>query len=107
MSEIVILDSDRGKTVEAHVGDLITVQLAENPTTGYRWQLISVDSHLVDFQSSDYAPSSEIGTGSGGLRRFHFQAKLIGMNTIQLERQRLWEAQPSTTEQFTVTLQIQ
>lgn len=35
MSEIVISDSDRGKTVAAHVGDVIAIHLAENPTTGY------------------------------------------------------------------------
>ncbi|WP_287660257.1 MULTISPECIES: protease inhibitor I42 family protein [unclassified Microcystis] len=54
MSEIVILDSDRGKTFEVRAGDLIAIRLAENPTTSYRWEISGVDNQLVKFPSSDY-----------------------------------------------------
>ena len=107
MSEIVILDSDRGKTFELQVGDLIAIRLAENPTTGHRWEVSEVDNPRVEFQGSNYLVTPGSGIGGGGIRTFHFRAKSTGTGQIQLRLRRAWEPEVQAVEQFTVNLQIQ
>lgn len=106
MSEIVILDSDRGKMFEVQVGDIVTIRLAENPTTGYHWEIGGIDDRFVEFQSSDYLVAPEAGIGAGGTRTFHFKAKSAGTAQIQLRRRRSWEAEDRVIEHFTVNIQI-
>jgi len=107
MSEIVILDSDQGKTFEVQAGDLIAIRLPENPTTGYRWEISGVDNQLVEFPGSDYSVAPGSGTGGGGTRTFHFRAKSTGTAQIQLRRRRSWEPETRGIEQFTVNIQVQ
>lgn len=107
MSEIVILDSDQGKTFEVQAGDLIAIRLPENPTTGYRWEISGVDNQLVELQGSDYSVAPGCGTGGGGTRTFHFRAKSTGTAQIQLRRRRSWEPETKAIEQFTVNIQVQ
>jgi inhibitor of cysteine peptidase len=107
MSEIVILDSDQGKTFEVRAGDLIVIRLAENPTTGYRWEISGVDNQLVEVQGSDYLVAPGTGIGSGGTRTFHLRAKSTGRGQIQLKLRRSWEPEDKVVEQFTVNIRIQ
>lgn len=107
MSEITILDSDRGKTFEAHVGNLIAIRLAENPTTGYRWEMSGVDHELVEFLLSDYLVAPATALGTGGMRIFYFKAKSTGTGQIELRRRRSWEPETKLIEKFTVNIQVQ
>lgn len=107
MSEIVILDSDRGKTVEAHVGDSLTIHLAENPTTGYRWEVSTVDNQPIEFQGADYQIAPRTGIGGGGTRTFRWQTKATGTAQIQLKLRRSWEPEEKAIKQFTVNIRIQ
>ncbi len=106
MSAIVILDNDRGKTFTTQVGDMITIRLAENPTTGYRWDIGAVDK-LIEFQGADYQTTPRPSIGSGGTRIFHFKAKAVGTAQIQLKLRRSWEPEDKAIEQFTVNIRIQ
>ena len=107
MSEIVILDSDRGKTVVAHVGDVIAIRLAENPTTGYRWEMGTFNNQLIEFQGADYQAASRTGIGTGGTRTFHLRAKARGTVSLQLKLRHSWEPEDKAIEQFTVNIQTQ
>ena len=40
MNEIMINQEHENKTFNANIGDIITITLKENPTTGYRWTLM-------------------------------------------------------------------
>lgn len=109
MSEIVILDSDQGQTFEAHVGDLISIRLAENPTTGYRWEISGVGNQLVEFQGSDYVVAPGTSIGAGGTRTLYLRAKSSGTGQIQLRKRRSWEPETRdrAVEQFTVNIRVQ
>ena len=41
MDMLVIDQTQNGSAVETSVGDSFQLKLAENPTTGYRWQLLT------------------------------------------------------------------
>jgi inhibitor of cysteine peptidase len=106
MSEIVILDSDQGKTIEAYRGDSIIIRLAENPATGYRWEISETDNHLVDFQSSDYLNPSKTVIGRGGTRIFRFKALSNGTDKIQIKLRRAWEFEDRSIKNFVVNILI-
>lgn len=107
MSEILVIEADQGKTLDAHLGDLIIIRLAESPTTGYRWEFSGGDSQLIEFQGSDFVLAPGAGIGGGGTRTFRFRAKSSGMVQIQLKLRRSWEPEARAIEQFTVNIRIQ
>jgi inhibitor of cysteine peptidase len=94
MADIVITEADRGREVEARVGDVLVVQLPENPTTGFRWALASPDSKVLGLARDDFQRSARGGVGAGGLRVFRIAAKHAGSARIELKLARAWEAAP-------------
>ena len=98
MPEILITQSDQGRTIEVNQGDLIVIRLAENLTTGYGWELEAVDSKVLELLDSDYSEDRGELMGSGGTRTFRFQAESPGNQQIQLGYRRPWEDEASDGE---------
>lgn len=107
MPEIILSPADQGKTIPTQVGAIVLIRLAENPTTGYRWELTTIDDRYIELQQSDYLPPASANMGSGGTRTFQFKTKAAGTSTLHLILRRSWEAPDKAIEQFSVTLQIQ
>jgi inhibitor of cysteine peptidase len=93
-----------GKSIEAQVGDLITVSLDENPTTGFRWVVDQSDEDIVALSSSEYAAAPGSKVGRGGRRVVTFEVRKAGVSTIQLKLWRAWEGDSSVAQRFGVTL---
>lgn len=105
MSEITVTQDDRGKSLEASVGDVILVQLEENPTTGYRWAVAEVDGRVLDLKESDYSRMDEAGIGGGGTRTFAFTAQSPGTTRTALQLRQEWD--PENPEgRFEVTIHV-
>ncbi|MBU6228580.1 MAG: protease inhibitor I42 family protein [Cyanobacteria bacterium REEB459] len=107
MTDVTLLVGDRGKTVVAHVGNRVVIRLAENPTTGYVWEMGNADSRLIEIKGSDYQESPGSGVGRGGTRLFSLQAKAPGTVPLLLKLRRPWEAETEVADRFSVTLIIQ
>ena len=60
MTVVDISTADNGARVEVRPGDAIVLRLPDNPTTGYRWQLIPVDGDIL---ALDDEGSSRPGPG--------------------------------------------
>jgi inhibitor of cysteine peptidase len=106
MSEIVIVQSDRGTEFEAHPGDLIVIRLPENPTTGYRWELDAADDRVIALQDSDYSAASSAGIGGGGTRTFGLEVHRPGTVHVQLRLRREWEPEQAAVDCFEVTIRV-
>ncbi len=106
MIEHTILQRDQGNTFEVSLSEKISIQLAENPTTGYRWQLDKMDDHVLTLQSSDFAATAENSTGSAGKRIFTFIAQSSGIVTIHLQLMREWMSPDEAIEHFEVTIKV-
>ncbi len=91
MAEVVLTEGHNGGTVQAGVGDTITVTLPENPTTGFRWTVSATDAGLLAFTGDDFQAAGA-GTGGGGLRTFRFLTKGQGNADLELRLGRSWEA---------------
>ncbi len=105
MSQITVTKDDRGKSIEASPGDVILVQLEENPTTGYRWAVTEVDGRVLDLNESDYSRMDEAGIGGGGTRAFAFTAQSPGTTRLELQLRQEWDPE-NPEDRFEVTIQV-
>ncbi len=106
MSAITLTEADQGKTVTLHPGQSLVVQLAENPTTGFRWSLDQGNEEIVALRDSNYVMAAGAGIGGGGQRTFTFEASKPGSVQLQLKLWREWEGEPSVIQRFSVTLEV-
>ncbi len=101
-------DADNGKQITVQPGDIVTLTLVSNPTTGYSWQVMEVDATvLVQDGEPEYqqSPGSEGLVGAGGTETFRFKAIGKGETKLNLGYMRPWESVPPI-ETFTVTIAV-
>jgi len=91
-AEIVVRDSENGRAVSASIDDVVRIELSENPTTGFRWQLSSIDAGVLSLQSDVFTPASGAAVGGGGFHVFRFVAGGRGSCHVQFELRRSWES---------------
>lgn len=84
-SRVELTAADSGQTLA--LGQRVTVALASNPSTGYRWALTdSVGGALVQDGEPAYVQdvSAPGMVGVGGRETWTFQAALVGSGTLRL-----------------------
>ena len=106
MSTISLTQADKGKTVTVHTGDEIVINLAENPTTGYRWAVDQTDATALTSQNPTFSATPGGAIGGGGTRTFTFTAKQHGTVHLQLKLLRAWQGDSSIIDRFDVTIEI-
>jgi inhibitor of cysteine peptidase len=96
---------DDGSTMTAHVGDVVNVVLAGNPSTGYSWHpvITEADTAILEQQGKpEYeADPHEERVGSGGIYTFSFKILAVGEAQLKLEYRRPWEHKPAA-ETFSI-----
>ena len=107
MAEVLLTQSDEGKSIQVNPDDYVIVRLTENPTTGYSWAIDRINSEIVSPVASDYAADSHSGIGGGGRRVLAFKAVKAGSSPISLKLWRKWEGDKSVRQHFKVTIQVQ
>ena len=96
-------EQNDGQRVPAHVGDVFTLRLPENASTGYRWAPDTYDagSLAIVEEASDYPNATP---GSGGEAIFRFRVVRAGPSTLVMKYWRHWEGAASIQRRFTVTV---
>jgi inhibitor of cysteine peptidase len=92
-----LTEADNGKQVNLKPGDVLTLALEANLTTGYSWQVMELDNTiLVQDGEPEYKQSSgsEGLVGAGGTQTFRFKAVGSGRISLQLGYMRPWESEP-------------
>lgn len=103
--DIDLTEADSGGTVEASVGDEITISLPGNPTTGYTWNVLKPQSaDVVAFTDREYEAESDL-VGAPGTEELTFEAVAPGKATIELGYFRPWEAD-QIEKTFTVNVTV-
>lgn len=52
---------------------IITFKLKSNPSTGYKWKVVSFDNKELQFIKSDYLAANNHLMGSSGFEQFYFK----------------------------------
>jgi inhibitor of cysteine peptidase len=102
----VVTGNDSEKTINLKKGENFTLNLKENPTTGYTWELnlskglsILNDKYIQD-------PTSEGYTGVGGNHSWVIQATIPGSQQVNGIYKRSWENLTDTEEKFTLNVEV-
>jgi inhibitor of cysteine peptidase len=98
-------ENDSGKTVEILVGDELEVILPSNPTTGYTWDLILLDTNVLRPEKEEFFAINK-AIGSGGVEVIKFRAIAAGKSTVKLIFHRPFEHNVPPLNTFEVTVII-
>ena len=104
-----LTSADNGKQITLQSGDVMTLTLESNPTTGYSWQVLAIDNGvLVRDGDPTYkgASGSVKVVGAGGTETFRFKAVGAGETSLELGYMRPWEDVPPI-ETFLVQIVVQ
>jgi len=94
-----------GQQVSLRVGDTVEISLAENPTTGFRWDLQSKAEPACKLLKSSFEPAKVV-PGRGGTHFWQFQAVQAGTGKIELEYRRPWEQDSPPSRVFTLSIHV-
>ena len=96
-------ENDSGKKIEILVGDELEVKLPGNPTTGYVWEVNSLDSNVLSLGKADFIANSK-AIGSGGMEIIKFHAIAAGTSIVRLIFHRPFEHNIPPLRTFEVTV---
>jgi inhibitor of cysteine peptidase len=108
-NEAQATQADNGGRITLQPGEVMTVTLNSNPTTGYGWQVLKINNAiLVQEGDSVYEQSenSEGLVGAGGTETFRFKAVGSGETSLELGYMRPWEDVPPI-ETYSVLVIVQ
>ncbi len=95
-----------GQTIDLAVGEVLTIRLLENPTTGYRWEARSMPNAICDLVSNEYlAPAAPI-PGASGTRCWMLRAARLGDAGLLLVYRRPWDGPSQQEKTFAVRLRV-
>ena len=95
-----------GRTLTLHVGDGVNLSLAENPTTGYRWEFLTKPEPNCVIVSDAYVADASGAIGSGGAHQWAFRAVDKGTATVSLGYRRPWEKDVAPAQKFALTIVV-
>ena len=104
-ASISLTGSDNGKTIQAHVGDEISIALDANPSTGYGWSVEKSDGTMLTLKRSNFLRRAARLQWRD--KTLTFVAKSVGATHLQLKYWRSFEGEKSITRRFAITIQIQ
>jgi inhibitor of cysteine peptidase len=93
-----------GKAVQMQVGQDLVVSLPSNPSTGYTWQVDTIDPTVLQLVGgAEYQSLGPISTprpGAGGIESFRFEAIGLGQAPLRLTYSRSFTADEEPAEIF-------
>lgn len=88
--DVVLTADQSGSSFSVQPGDMVSIQLQGNPTTGYEWEDQSKPTAVFEKKEVLYVPDSSL-VGSGGVYTFHYRAVKPGKTSLTLVYRRPWE----------------
>lgn len=97
---------ESGRSVDVPVGEVVTITLAGNPTTGYVWELADVDrAVLAPDPEPAYVADSAL-SGAGGTYTFRLSARAVGTSAVTLVYRRPWEEGVPPLQRFELKVTV-
>jgi len=102
----VVTEADNGTSISLKNGENFTLQLTENPSTGYSWELNV--SEGLSILSDEYIqdPAPENSTGVPGIHSWIIEAVDQGSQQVNGIYKRSWENTTGTEDNFTLNVEV-
>jgi inhibitor of cysteine peptidase len=82
--------ADDGRTFELHQGQVLSVALESNRSSGSSWNMVEPTQSVIELDGKPVYVTRTARTGSGGTETWHFRAVRSGRQTVRLEYRRAW-----------------
>jgi len=102
-------EEDSGTTVEMKNGHHLDVVLDANPTTGYEWKIMNMDTTILALIVTEYQPDEAPPglLGAGGKSTFHFKSENSGETLLKIIYHRSFEVNIPPVDTFELTVIVQ
>ncbi len=102
---IEISEHEHDRDINVPRGETILIHLSENPTTGYRWQMVSDGKPVCELVDDSFDAGK--GVGQGGKRHWRFRAAQVGTCEIALAYRRGWETADKSARTFALKVRVE
>jgi inhibitor of cysteine peptidase len=102
--DIILDQSDAGRTRSVRPGDVVTIRLDETPTSGHRWMVEEIDPGVLDPAGDDFVPPAGAGRGGRGTRELRFRVLGPGPTRVRLALRRPWEGTAPVARRYETTI---
>jgi inhibitor of cysteine peptidase len=92
MADILITQGHNGGAVSAKVGDTVTIELPETPTTGFRWTLATSALSGLAMVEDGFQLRAQSAVGGGGVHTWRFASQRPGTTHLEFRLVRSWQA---------------
>ncbi len=101
-----LTEADAGRSIELRAGDTLEVTLPGNASTGFQWEVKSVDASILKPSGEPAFKSSSNALGSSGQFTLRFEAVAPGQTKLQLIYHRPFETDTPPAQTFEVTVTV-
>jgi inhibitor of cysteine peptidase len=103
----VLNEMENGTTIELRPGEQMELVLVGNPTTGFTWEIETLDEAVLQQSGDPLYVSDRDVPGSPGKFTFRFEAAGAGQTTLRLIYHRPFEEDTPPLETFELTVIVQ
>ena len=98
--------NDNGSQIELENGQLLVIALDANPTTGYMWEIVEPDEHILrQVGEGTFHYESEL-VGAPGVETLRFEAVSTGQTVLKMVYHRSWEKDVAPLETFSLQVVV-
>jgi inhibitor of cysteine peptidase len=106
MKFIDVYENDYGNVIILPMYAILRVVLAENPSTGYHWQVEATSSSCLEMVSNEFLASPVPAFGAAGIVVFYFKPIKPGNCKLYLKLWRSWEGDKSIVKRFQIAVSV-
>ena len=106
---IAITEQSANSIVEMSAGDILEVTLTGNPSTGFLWEPLAVDTAVIKQKGEwRFVPDNDTPgfVGSPGKLTMHFEAVGLGQEMLRLIYRRPFEPDIPPAQTFEITVVV-
>lgn len=104
MANFTLTETETGP-LTLQTGDSLTFDLAENGTTGYRWE-IDAPPELVPVSDDLFSADRPDRAGAAGRRVIQYEARQPGDLRVEARLRRPWEAESAALQTLVFSLRV-
>jgi inhibitor of cysteine peptidase len=106
-SEAVITEANDGQRVQLSSGQVLSVNLTANPSTGYSWEVSAINAEILQQMGDPEFKSDSTLVGAPGKQLIRFKVVAKGEGKLELVYHRPWEKDTPPERTFSVNVTAQ